>query len=112
MPTPEPSPSLEALYDLVPQAEEIDLREELELETQRRYWLGELRPLLGMPDLDLDLALDDQPEGRLAQQGDHEPDHDREDDTEPWHLTDRQVVGMLEHELGAERVDNLPDDDH
>lgn len=96
----EPSTSLEALYDLVPQAEEIDLREELELETQRRHWLDKLGPLLGTPegdDLDRDVE-DDSKDG--------------EDGDEPWLLTDRQVVGMLEHELGAERVDDVPDDDH
>ncbi len=99
----EPATSLQALYDLVPQAEEIDLREELELETQRRHWLDKLRPLLDTGDGDdLDRATDLE----------HAREGAPEDDGEPWHLTDHQVVGMLEHELGAEQVDDVPDDGH
>lgn len=101
----EPATSLQALYDLVPQAEEIDLREELELETQRRHWLDKLRPLLGTSDGD---DLDREPGADLEHAREGAP----EDEGEPWRLTDRQVVGMLEHELGAEQVDDGADDGH
>lgn len=101
----EPATSLQALYDLVPQAEEIDLREELELETQRRHWIDKLRPLLGTLVGD---DLDREPESHVGDTHEDGPG----DDGEPWRLTDRQVVGMLEHELGAERVDDVPDDGH
>ncbi len=86
--------TLDELYDLVPQAEEIDLRDELERETRREHWLEELRPLLGSEP---DPSQDDQ----RPTVSDPQP--------EPWRLTDSQVVGMLEHLLGAEHVDDGAD---
>ncbi|HYF73263.1 MAG TPA: hypothetical protein VD864_10620, partial [Nocardioides sp.] len=85
----------------------LEHADDLERETQRRYWLAELRPLLG--------DLEDTPEDTLEDTPDSEPDltdtaaADGED--EPWRLTDGQVVGMLEHLLGAEQVDGSPDRD-
>lgn len=93
----EPATSLEALYDLMPQAEEIDLREELAIEEQRLHWIGELRPLLGAPDPDVA----DEPDDRVDDQ--EEQAHEQ---SEPWRLTEGQVLGMIEHVLGAERLDD------
>lgn len=101
----EPATGLDELYDLVPQAEEIDLREELALEAQRNHWLGELRPLLGPAEPD------DTPDALQAPEAPDVADEPDESD-EPWRLTDRQVVGLVEHVLGAEQVDDRADRDH
>lgn len=101
MPAEESATGLDELYDLVPQTEEIDLREELALEAQRDHWVGELRPLLGDPSA----------ESPDAPRTPSPPDGSEGED-EPWRLTDRQVVGLVEHVLGAEQLDERADRDH
>ena len=75
--------TLIALYDAVPATEELDLREEWERADERN-----VRELLSTDDAGDDPA--DQP-------------------VDP--LTDRQVFGMVEHMLGAELIDEDPDND-
>lgn len=78
------SGSLRRLYEAVPAAEEIDLREELEVE---RAWAFFAEQLLDHPDL-ADLVAT--PESAEKPGTDDVP-----------HLTMGQAVGMVEHLLGG-----------
>jgi hypothetical protein len=82
--------SLFRLYDAVPASEELDLAEEAYLERTRVNW--ELRYAAFFARLD----------ARCATADDAEPPP--QDPAEP--LTHGQVLGMLEHLLGAHRIDD------
>ncbi len=84
--------SLYRLYDLVPEAEDIDIAEEWDQNRPE----GDVESELRRPGVDADNApLDDLP-----------PEPELTDDDEDSHLTQGQVLGMLEHRLGAERIDD------
>ena len=90
--------SLLALYDLVPAAEHADLAEEAATERARRQarlTLSEPLDLFSSPGADAEPAA-----GAVV---DDAPDHG--DDGEPEWLTERQLIAMLEHRLGAVPLD-------
>lgn len=97
MALPEPHPdrrpgsdqALTEFYDLVPVAEELDLIEEAELARECVWW----GRALSDPDAN-DVLIE-------------EPDQETEDDGAA-NLTEGQVIGLLEHVLGAERLDSEP----
>ncbi|WP_341927713.1 hypothetical protein [Nocardioides psychrotolerans] len=82
--------TLNALYDLVPDAEEVDLAEEVRLE-QEQSWALENAGFVE--------------EGRLAPVEDQAPDEPPTPAPDE-RLTDNQVQGLLEHVLGAEVLDD------
>lgn len=87
--------TLNALYDLVPDAEEVDLAEEVRLEREQTWALenaGFVEDGVAAP----------------------EPEHGEEPEAPPpeERLTERQVQGLLEHVLGAEVVDDDASRDH
>lgn len=88
--------TLNALYDLVPDAEEVDLAEEVRLE-QEQTWALENAGFVE--------------EGRLPPVDEHVPEEAPLPAPEE-RLTDGQVQGLLEHLLGAEVVDDEDPRDH
>ena len=95
MALPEPHPdrrpgsdsALLAFYDLVPVAEELDLVEDAERERERLWWDRVLGDLVS-------------PENVLIE----EPVEADADDGRTEELNDAQVIGLLEHVLGAKRL--------
>ena len=83
--------NLLAFYELVPSAEEEDLVDEQHRE-RRSAWAAQQLASFSRVD---DVLLDPEPDYR------DEPDDD--DDVEP--LTPLQLLGMIEHVLGAEEID-------
>lgn len=91
--------SLQELYDLVPVAEEVDLadqvRRERESRAQQEAALEQLRRFgLLAPGADADVS-----EAPVVE---HDADLSEGGDGDGERLTDNQVVGLLEHLLGAE----------
>ncbi len=85
--------SLYWLYDLVPVAEDLDIVEEWDQARNAAQADGELQPVASEPD--------DEPVDEQAAQ----PVPDDADD-EDGPMTQGQVLGLLEHRLGAARIDS------